>query len=142
MSDESGNESGKEFREKFEATQAEARAAKEALATVVAEQHGIDAQALLEFSPAEMASKAEELKQAAEAQKEQTLREALVAQGLDGDNLEEAVAKLTGTKPAEKPTASPFSTAGQLPSQPIGTAPEQNIRGRKRIEAALSQVKN
>lgn len=142
MSDESGTESGKEFREKFEATAAEAKAAKEALASVYAEQYSVSVKDLLEFSPTEMASKAEELQKQAQAQKEQTLREALAAQGLDGDNLEEAVAKLTGTKPAEKPTASPFSTAGQLPSQPIGSAPEQNIRGRKRIEAALSQVKN
>lgn len=133
--DESGEESGKEFRQKFEATQAE----NAVLRSTVAEQLGVDAEALKGVPADQMVAKATEIKEAQKAQEEAVLRKAL---GLgEDDDLESALAKVKGEgeKPAPKQSqASPFASMDSLGGKPVGKLPDQNVRGRSRIAAALA----
>lgn len=134
-----GNESGKEFREKFEATQAE----NASLRAQFAEQLGVSADDLKGVPADQLVTKATELKQAQAAQEEAVLRKHL---GLSPeDDLQAALGKLKGGEgsQSEEQSSDPFTLASQLPGRPVGSVPEdQNLFGRDRIRAALQQQRS
>lgn len=132
-----GNESGKEFREKFEATQAE----NAVLRTQIADQLGVSADALKGVPADQLVTKATEIKQQQEAQEQEVLRKHL---GLGPeDDLQEALARVKGQsgeagKPQETSSGSAFTLAQSLPGAPVGAQPEnQNLFGRDRIKAGI-----
>ena len=138
--DESGTESGKEFREKFEATQAE----NSTLRSTIAEQLGVNAEDLKGVPADQLVTKATEIKNAQKAQEEAVLRKHL---GLgEDDDLEAALQKLKGgegaTETQKEKTTSPFTSTDRLGGHTVGNLPEQNLRGRKRIEAAIVAKRN
>ncbi len=134
---EPGTESGREFREKFEALQAEAGE----LRGLVAEKYGVSADDLKGVPANQIAAKAQELVEARKAERARVLRESLEERGLSGDNLEAALAQLSGggTQPApeQKPATNPFASTGSLAGGPPGTLPDPNVRGVSRIRAAV-----
>jgi hypothetical protein len=139
MTDESAMESGKEFREKFEATQAE----NAALRTQIAEQLGVKAEDLKGVPADQLVTKATELKAAAAAEEERILREALSKRGVQADDLEAALAALkggsAGSAPTQetKPAPSPFASTGSLGGGPPGSLPTEGLYGVDNIRAAL-----
>lgn len=146
MADEQGapgSESGGEFRQKFEATQAE----NAGLRAVVAEQFGVPVEELKGVAPDQIVSKAQEVQAAAKAAEEQVLRKAL---GLPEDaDLEAALAKVRGegetnTQPQQdpKPASAPFTSTGSLGgSPPSGKPNTEGLFGVDRIAAALEGSK-
>lgn len=140
---EAGQESGKEFREKFEATQAE----NAALRNLAAEQFGVSPEELKGVPVDQFAAKATEIVEQKKAQRQQILRESLEEQGLSGDDLESALKQLTGTgkpgnEPSQTPQArSPFASTGALSGTPIGKEVDPSLKGQSRIRAALREQK-
>lgn len=134
-----GSESGKEFREKFEATQAE----NATLRAQIAEQFGVSAEDLKGVPADQIVSKANEVVAAQKAAEEAAVRKYL-GLGAD-DDLDTALAKVRGeggeTTPAQqqpKPASSPFVSTGSLGGSPPATNPvPEGIRGVDRIAAAL-----
>lgn len=121
-----GQESGGEFRQKFEQVQAEAAA----LRGLVADQFGVPADELKGVAPDQIVTRANEIKQAQKAQEDAVLRKAL---GLgENDDLEAALAKarggeggsttqtVTSTTPAPTPFTSTGSLGGSPPSGNVG----------------------
>jgi hypothetical protein len=134
-----GTESGSEFRQKFESTQAENAALRGALA----EKLGVSADDLKGVPADQVVAKAAELQEQRRAQREQVLRESLEERGLSGDDLETALAALKGTgapapAPAAQPAPSPFASTGSLGGSPVGTPAPTFTRGVDRIRHALN----
>lgn len=132
-------ESGAEFRQKFEATQAENATLRGALAEVHAEKFGLTAEDLKEVPADQMATKAAEIAQQREEQRQTVLKEALEARGVTGDDLDAALASL---KP-EKTTGGgeqaprPFTSTGSLGGTPPGQPETEGLFGVDRIRAGL-----
>jgi hypothetical protein len=138
-SDESVTESGSEFRQKFEQTQAEAAG----LRAVIADQFGVAVEDLKGVAPDQIAVKASEIKAAQQAAEDALLRKRL---GLaEGDDLDAALAKLRGgDEPAAKsePVSNPFTSTGALGGTPPAGRVEQGmVHGVDRIAVALENVK-
>ena len=136
-SDASGTESGGEFRQKFEATQAEAAS----LRSQLAQQLGVDAEALKGVPADQVVAKAEEIKQAQKAQEEAILRKHL---GIaETDDLEAALAKVKGEGGTTaqtgdpKPAPTPFTSTGSLGGSPPTGTQNEGVHGVSRIRAAL-----
>lgn len=136
--DESGKESGGEFRQKFEATQAEAAA----LRAQLAQQLGVDAAALKDVPADQVVAKATEIKTAQAAAEEAVLRKHLGI-GEDGD-LEAALARVRGeggntgaTNEGSVPT--PFTSTGSLGGKPPKGTQTEGLTGRDRIRASLGK---
>lgn len=137
---EDQQESGKEFREKFEANLVE----NEQLRGTIAEQLGVNAQDLKGIPADQIVSKAQELKSQQEAQERDILRKHL---GLAEDaDVEEALAKLKGgEKSTEQPksSSSPFASTGALGGTPPGTSgPPEGVSGPDRIRWATNNRSN
>jgi hypothetical protein len=136
---EAGTESGKEFREKFEATVAE----NATLRAQFAEKLGVSAEDLKGVPADQLVAKATELQEQRKAQREQVLRESLEERGLKGDDLEAALAALkggtaaAGATPEAKPAPSPFASTGSLGGGPPGSLPNDNVFGVDRIRLGL-----
>jgi len=142
--DESQRESGTEFRQKFEAQQAENAALRDTLA----EKLGVSAEDLKEVPANQIVARAAEITEQRKVLREQVLREALESRGLSGTDLEAALAQLkggTGEQPAPtpeaKPARSPFTSTGPLGGGPPGSLPVQGLYGVDRIEAAIREKK-
>lgn len=140
--DESAETSGKEFREKFEATMAE----NATLRASIAEKLGVSAEDLKGVPADQIITKAAEITEQRKAQRQQVLRESLEERGLSGEDLEAALAQLTGGKgntpaptPEAKPARTPFASTGSLGGGPPGSLPNQNLFGADRIAAALRE---
>lgn len=142
--DESGSESGKEFRQKFEALNEENKVLRGTLAQTVAEKHGLKPEDLADVPVDQMATKAAEIAEQKEQQRQQLLRESLEAHGLSGEDLESALAKLVAKgetpKPAASTSTSPFASTGSLGGTPPASPGTQGVHGIDRIRAAM--VKN
>lgn len=138
--DESNHESGSEFRQKFEQTQQEAAA----LRALAAEQFGVSVEDLKGVAVDQIKAKAAEVLEARKAAEEQTLRAALEKRGLQGDDLDGALAQLLGKggeQPAatqqQAPASSPFALAGQLQGTPPAAVQTEGLYGVDRILANL-----
>lgn len=135
-----GGESGGEFRQKFEATQAEAAA----LRGQLAEQLGVDAEALKGVPADQVVAKATEIKTAQAAAEEAVLRKHLGI-GEDGD-LEAALAKVKGEggdtqTPTGTSDPTPFTSTGSLGGTPPTGKQTEGLYGRDRIRAAMGKDK-
>ena len=133
--DESQGQSGQEFRQKFEATQAEAAG----LRKLVADQFGVEVDVLKDVPVDQIKTKAEEAVAARKAAEEAVIRKAL---GLSEDaDLETALAKVKGgetTTTTQGQASAPFTSTGSLG----GTAPpatdQTPVRGVDRIRRAVA----
>jgi hypothetical protein len=137
---EGAPESGKEFREKFERTAAELRAAKALLAEQsVQGLKYVKPEDLAEVDLTQMGARAAELEAQREQEQTNLLKAALESRGLSGDDLDAALQNLTGTKPATEVTETPsqVATLGRLPGTAPGKSTDDGLFGQSRLEAAF-----
>lgn len=125
-------ETGKEFREKFEALQAENRSWRELATGLVAKTAGkyVKPEDLNEFSPAEITAKAQELEAARIAERDALLKEVAAERGIDLEQL---------TASPDDVAANRVASLGKLSGSPV-KAPDPASEagpGRERIRAAL-----
>jgi hypothetical protein len=134
-------ESGGSLREKLESTIAANKALEAELAKNVAEKfRHVKPEDLTGVSYHEMAAKASQLEQAREEQRKQILLEALNERGIQGDDLDAALAKVTGTNAGDQAQAtSRLASVGTLQGTPPGPPQTEGLWGRDRIRAAVEK---
>jgi hypothetical protein len=144
---EDGNESGGSLREKLEATIKERNALASELVGFKAQgliaekqwQH-VTVEDLKGVKLTELETKGAELEAAKAALKESVLKEVLSKQGIDGEQLDEAIAQLVGKVAPADDTAATLArmraTAGIQGSAP-GKIEQPGLFGASRIRAAL-----
>lgn len=135
--DESGQESGGALREKLEATNAENRALKEALAATTASRFKyVSAEDLMDAAPNDLVERAQMLENERLEQRHALLNEELTARGLTPQQ----IAEIVGQSPVVTPTPAATSTSlGNVGNPPAKVKPgtEEGLFGPDRIRAAL-----
>lgn len=133
--------SGKEFRQKFEALQAENRALRSAAAEAIASRFQyVKSEDLMELAPDQVTTKAQEIEEARKADAEALVKKFLADRGVAGDDLDTALQKLAQKQeaPADGGSAARLAALGQLGGQPISKRdPTEGLFGIDRVRAAL-----
>lgn len=134
-------ESGSALREKLESTIAANKALEAELAKNVAEKfRHVRPDDLTGVSYHEMAAKAAQLEQEREEQRKQILLEALSERGLQGDDLDAALAKIAGgSGESTGSSTSRIASSGTLQGTPPAAVQTEGLWGRDRIRAAVEK---
>jgi hypothetical protein len=116
-SPEGTNESGTEFRQKFEATQAENRALREVVASQIAESHSlVKPEDLAGVDAGELSARAAEIQSSRHAEQQELVRSGLQGLGWSEERIQQEMA---GSVPAAPQPVSHSEALGNLGGTPV-----------------------